>query len=179
VSEGLSPTRRVELEQRRRELQDRLRAEALERQRRAPLEWPVAQLDQRGVGYAIEDGGVEAWRWIETHFPIRTVGMHDAFIDWDRVTDGEWYWIDFSDAERPTPHEWLAAVQDRRGLGDPEVTVMWERDLTVRIRFADVVANADVVDHNFYSWVVCTADRWVIEFRAGDYYGWARSAPGA
>lgn len=171
---SITPERRAELEAKRRAVQAELKARAEWERARDWIRPMTDRLDRSGAPYAVEELGSEAWDWIEAHFPIRTRGMHDAFIDWDRVP----HHARPPGGDAGDPAAWLAGVQRSEGLGNPEVLVLWARDLALRMRFDDVVANAAILDHAFHAWVVCREAGWAVQVE-WDGWGWGRAVPGA
>ena len=159
--------RRRQLEQRRRDLAEKLdRRERLE----GILE-RTAVLDAAGVQYGLLFDDSAAVDWVWRHFP-RAGGLFSPRIDWpavpvrDRGPD--------ADAAPAEAAEWIERLVMEHSLDDHEVLIISGngRDPGIRVHLRQVRDQPAVVSVALETWVVCEPGGWVIEYLAF-HGGWA------
>jgi hypothetical protein len=164
----MDPERRRTLEQKRRELQQRI-------QLRERLRWAQPALDfmaAHGVPYELVWDDNTLTNWIVEHFP--NVGYSVLDLDWslrpDAVRGPDWVTTDAED------RAWLEQLAAEQGLGDCDVFLVTDSEPDIRVRFSDVVRHPEIMRLLGWGRVACKSGGWLIESKAGWWWARARRA---
>lgn len=164
--------RRRALEQRRRELQQKLRLEPENRGVRRTLNYLAAH----GIPYTLErDPQERPAHWIAARFPH--VGYTTIKLDWSRhpgaVRGPE---MDAAEAEVVG---WFDALQAAGRTGDCDVVLITDNgaDPMIRLRFADLRVHPGMLAIDGWAWwILCEGGRWLIQYGDGQPWWWGRAA---
>jgi hypothetical protein len=163
--------RRRAMEQRRRELQEKLRLQPDVRGIKRTLDYLAAH----GIGYTLERDPAEGpANWVADHFP--NVGYTTIQLDWSRAPDA--VAGPEMDADAAEVAAWFDALEASGRIGDCEVVLLTDNgaDPMIHLRFADVRAHPGLFAlDGWVWWIVCQAGGWIIQYGNGEPWWWGRA----
>lgn len=164
----MDPERRRALEQKRRELQQRIRL----RERLRGVQPALDVMAARGVAYELVWDDTTLTHWIVEHFP--NVGYSVLDLDWrlrpDAVRGPDQ--VTTEDEDRA----WLEQLAAEQGLGDCDVFLTTDSGPDIRTRFSDVVRHPEILRLLGWVHVACKSGGWLIERKCGWWWARARRA---
>jgi hypothetical protein len=168
----MNAEQRRALEERRRELQQKLRLEAGVRGVKQTLDYLAAH----GIEYQLEwDPAEGPTNWIARHFP--NVGYSTLELDWSRhpgaIQGPE------ENAEPADVIAWFDALEAAGRVGDCDVVIFTDNgaDPMIHLRFADIRARPGLFAlDGWVWWIVCQSCGWVVQYGSGDPWWWGRAA---
>lgn len=164
--------RRRALEQRRRELQEKLRLQPEVRGIKRTLDFLAAN----GIAYTVQrDPEERPANWIVEHFP--NVGYTTIELDWSRHPGA----VPGPDMDAPEVEviAWFDALEAADRIGDCDVVLITDNgaDPMIHLRFADVRAHPGLFAlDGWVWWIVCQTGGWIIQYGDGEPWWWGRAA---
>lgn len=177
----MEPKRRQELLERRKQLQDELRAQREHDAYYDDVRWITSRLEELGVPFEYVHDLDPLGDWLRASFPFL-----DEEIDWwgltsrrlarfrySRQEDGEILVQPTSDA---AVHRWLRAVVHQQRMDSERVTAFYGRGTpSLALSLEDVVRHAVALAHGD-CWLIPASRSWVIQCTNSDLV-WALPAP--